>query len=87
MAKNATLNIEIDSKLRNDVSKIYARYGITLDEAIKIFLHESRNVSGLPFDLRFSRIPNAETIEAIEEAERLISELRAETGDEDGGDE
>jgi len=78
MAKSASINFEIDSKLSNDVKKIYSRYGISLDEAIKIFLHESRNVGGLPFDLRFSEIPNEETIEAMEEAERLINEFGSE---------
>jgi len=79
MAKSATLSIEIDSKLSNDVKKIYSRFGISLDEAVKIFLHESRNVGGLPFDLRFDeREPNDETMEAIEEADRLINEFKAE---------
>ncbi|MCL2096523.1 MAG: type II toxin-antitoxin system RelB/DinJ family antitoxin [Oscillospiraceae bacterium] len=79
LGRNATLSIEVDSKLTRDVKKIYSRYGIDLDEAIKIFLHESRNVGGLPFDLRFDeREPSDDTIEAIEEAERLINELKYE---------
>ena len=77
MAKNTTLNIKIDSKLKDDVKEIYSRYGVSLNEAIKIFLHESRNVGGLPFEMRFSEIPNEETIEAIEEAERLINDINA----------
>lgn len=71
MDKSASLNIRINPQIKAEAEAVYSRYGLSLDAAINIFLHQSLNVGGLPFDLRPSQ-PNAETIAAMEEAERII---------------
>lgn len=71
MAKSASMYIRIDPQVKSDVEAIYSQYGITLTEAINIFLYQSRNVGGLPFDLR-SPVPNAETRAAIKEGDEII---------------
>jgi len=43
--------MRIDPQIKADVEAIYSQYGISLTEAINIFLHQSRNVGGLPFEL------------------------------------
>jgi len=53
MAKTASMYIRIDPQVKADVEAIYSRYGMSLTEAINIFLHQSRNLGGLPFDLRW----------------------------------
>ncbi|MDR2935689.1 MAG: type II toxin-antitoxin system RelB/DinJ family antitoxin, partial [Candidatus Adiutrix sp.] len=40
-------------------------------EAINIFLHQSRNVGGLPFDLRPAR-PNEATLAAMLEGDEIV---------------
>lgn len=75
MAKTATMNVRIDPEVKADAEKIFAHYGITLTQAINIFLQQSRNIGGLPFDLR----PNAETIAALEEGERIARDSNAKT--------
>jgi DNA-damage-inducible protein J len=70
MAKTSNMYIRIDPKIKSDVEAIYAQYGMSITDAINIFLYTSRNVGGLPFDLR-SPVPNAETLEAIEEVKRM----------------
>jgi len=70
MAKTSSMYIRIDPQVKSDVEAVYARYGMSITDAINIFLYTSRNVGGLPFDLRPS-IPNAETLEAIEEVRRM----------------
>lgn len=67
MAKSANLYIRIDPEVKAEVEAIYSQYGMTLTEAINIFLYQSRNIGGLPFDLR-PKIPNAETLAAMKEA-------------------
>ena len=52
MAKTSSLYIRIDPKIKTEVESIYARYGMSLTDAINIFIYQSRNVGGLPFDLR-----------------------------------
>jgi DNA-damage-inducible protein J len=71
MAKTSVLNIRIDPKIKADVEAIYARYGMSLTEAVNVFLFQSRNVNGLPFDLRPSH-PNAQTAGAMDEVEYSI---------------
>jgi len=70
VAKTASMYIRIDPEVKSDVESIYAQYGMSITDAINIFLYTSRNRGGLPFDLR-PHIPNAETLEAIEEVRRM----------------
>jgi len=71
MAKTASMYIRIDPQIKSDVENIYAQYGMSITDAINVFLYTSRNVGGLPFDLRPS-IPNAETLEAMREGNEII---------------
>jgi DNA-damage-inducible protein J len=71
MAKDASLNVRIDSDVKSQAEKVYAQYGMTVSEAVTVFLHKSIMVEGLPFDLRPS-IPNKETIEAMAEGDKII---------------
>ena len=70
MPKTASLNIRLDPDIKESAETIYSYYGLSLAEAVTVFIHQSCNVGGLPFDLRPSR-PNAETLEAMAEAERI----------------
>ena len=71
MAKTASMYIRIDPQVKSEVESIYSQYGMSLTDAINIFLHASRNVGGLPFDLR-PVMPNSETLEAIKEGNEII---------------
>ena len=70
MPKTASLNIRLDSDIKKNAEAIYSYYGLSLAEAVTVFIHQSCNVGGLPFDLRPAR-PNAETLAAMAEAERI----------------
>lgn len=71
MAKTASMYIRIDPQVKADVEAIYSRYGMSITDAINVFLYTSRSVGGLPFDLR-SSVPNAETLRAMEEGNAII---------------
>jgi len=62
MAKTASMYIRIDPQVKADVEAIYSRYGMSLTEAINIFLHQSRNVGGLPFELRAGNLPSIKKV-------------------------
>ena len=70
MPKTASLNIRLDSEVKKNAETVYSRYGLSLAEAVTVFIHQSCNVGGMPFDLRPKR-PNAETLAAMAEAERI----------------
>jgi len=70
MTKTASLNIRLNPEIKKTAETVYAHYGLSLAEAVTVFIHQSCNLGGLPFDLR-PNIPNAETLEAIEEVKRM----------------
>ena len=71
MPKTASLNIRLDENIKKTAETVYSRYGLSLAEAVTVFIHQSCNIGGLPFDLRPSRYYNAETLAAMAEAERI----------------
>ena len=70
MAKTASLNIRLDPEVKKTAETVYSRFGLSLAEAVNVFIHQSCNVGGLPFDLRPAR-PNAESLAAMAEAVRI----------------
>jgi len=70
MAKTASLNIRLDADIKKTAETLYSHYGLSLAEAVNVFIYQSCNVGGLPFDLRPAR-PNAVTLAAMAEAERI----------------
>lgn len=79
MAKTATLSIRIEPKAKLQAEKIFAKLGITLSEAVNMFIHQSVIERALPFQPRAERpkIPNAETVAAMREVEQAIADERA----------
>lgn len=71
MAKTATLNVRIDPEIKNMAEKLYSSFGITITDAINMFLHQSILVGGLPFDLKQPRY-NATTEAAMQEARDIM---------------
>ena len=72
MAKTATINMRVNSQIKADAESIFSSLGMTLTEAINVFLHKSVMEGGLPFDVRLPRY-NAETEAAIDEARDIMS--------------
>lgn len=72
MAKTATINMRVDPKVKADAESIFSSLGMTLTEAINVFLHKSVMEGGLPFDVRRPRY-NAETEAAMREARDIMS--------------
>jgi len=70
MAKTATLNIRTDPVVKSQAEQIYQSFGITLTDAVNIFLRKSVMEGGLPFDMRQ---PNAATMAAMRETEDILS--------------
>lgn len=72
MAKTATINMRVSPQVKSDAESIFSSLGMTLTEAINVFLHKSIMEGGLPFDVRQPRY-NAETEAAIAEARDIMS--------------
>ncbi|HIT45380.1 MAG TPA: type II toxin-antitoxin system RelB/DinJ family antitoxin [Candidatus Aphodovivens excrementavium] len=72
MAKTATISMRVSPQIKADAESLYASFGMTLTEAINIFLHKSIMEGGLPFDVKQPRY-NADTEAAMREARDIMS--------------
>ena len=72
MAKSANLNIRIDPDIKQEAESLYNDLGITVSDAVNVFLRQSLRVGGLPFEMRQPRY-NAETEAAMKEADDIIA--------------
>lgn len=95
MAKTATLNIRTDPIVKAQAEQIYQGFGITLTDAVNIFLRKSIMEGGLPFEMREPK-PNAALRAAMQETEDILAgrvqtkhyaNARALFDDLDAGDE
>ena len=67
MAKTANINVRIEPEVKANAEQLFANFGITVTDAINIFLHQSLMVGGLPFEMKQPRY-NETTEKAIREA-------------------
>lgn len=72
MAKTANLNIRVDPEVKSSAEALFSSFGLTVSDAVNIFLHQSLLEGGLPFAVKQPRY-NAETEAAMAEA-RAIAE-------------
>ena len=81
MAKSASISMRVNPRIKAEAESIYGSLGMTLTEAINIFLHKSILEGGLPFDVRQPRY-NSETEAAMREAcDILAGKVPAESYD------
>lgn len=71
MILNATVRARVDGNLKQEVEEILREIGLSTSQAITLFLKRIKYEKGIPFELK---VPNATTIQAMEEAEQNIGE-------------
>ena len=64
MAKTSHINIRIDPETKSQAEVLFGKFGMTVSEAVNVFLHQSIMYGGIPFELR---VPNRETMEALDD--------------------
>ncbi len=74
--KTSSINVRVDENLKSSVLEVLDNLGLSLTDAIKIYLKQIVMNEGIPFEIRKPKY-NSETIAAMEEA-RLISEGKIE---------
>lgn len=72
MAKTANINLRIEPQVKQDAEAVFASFGISVTDAINIFLHQSIMEQGFPFAIQRPRY-NAETEAALQEARDILS--------------
>ena len=64
------INIRMDKKLKKQAETLFSDLGMNMTTAFNIFLRQSVRQGKIPFEISLEK-PNAETIAAIEEAEKI----------------
>lgn len=67
MAKTANINVRVDPETKSLAEELFSSFGITITDAINMFLRKSIMEGGLPFEVKQPRY-NQETEAAMEEA-------------------
>lgn len=67
--KTANFNMRMEEQKKADAEALYRTLGMTLPQAINMFISQSLLVGGIPFDVRIPRF-NQETEAAMKEAGR-----------------
>jgi len=66
VVEKSRTNVYLDSNLKEQAKEIYSNYGLSLSQAVNMFLAQSVFSRGLPFDIK---IPNDITLEAMRDVE------------------
>jgi len=73
MAKNETLHIRVNENVRASAEKTLDILGISISEAVNMFLHQIPLVGGLPFDVRVPLAPESVIIRSSEDLYEKLS--------------
>lgn len=73
MPKTDTFRFRINPEIRREIEEIYSQSGLTLTQAINIFIQQSINAGGFPFPVTAD---NAELLRA-KSMEKLMRDLEA----------
>jgi len=72
--KTATVRARIDEKVKEDVEHVLQKLGLTVSEAIGLFMAQIRLRRGIPFDIT---IPNKETLKVFKDTDQKRGLRRA----------
>ena len=67
----STFSVRVDSALKTEVENCLSEMGMTMSTAINIYLRQIARLKAIPFIITSSPLPNRETLDAIEEGERI----------------
>jgi len=72
MAKTANINLRIEPSTKEQAEALFSSFGISVTDAINIFLNTSIMEGGFPFQIKQPRY-NRETELAMQEARDIIA--------------
>ncbi len=70
MANTTNISIRMDVELKEQAEQLFSELGMNMTTAFNIFLRQAVRQQRIPFDVALD-VPNAETIAAMAEAERI----------------
>ena len=74
VAQTSMLHVRVDDETKAQASQALAAVGLSLSDAVRLFLHRVVIEQAFPLELK---VPNAETRAAMEESRALMKGRRA----------
>jgi DNA-damage-inducible protein J len=74
MAGTKMLHIRVDDDIKTQANETFEAMGLSMSEAIRLFLHRVVTEQALPFEMK---VPNARTRAAMNEADQIVRDRRA----------
>ena len=78
MPPDTVVRARIDERIKNEAAHVLDEMGLTVSDAIRLLMIRIAREKALPFEVR---IPNAETVAAMEEARRGEGKIYASVAD------
>ncbi len=69
-------SIKVDPEAWESAKEIFAGYGISVSDAINIFLHKVKKVGGLPFEMRDEEYKEPTKEEILEGLREAVKEVK-----------
>ncbi|HCK99967.1 MAG TPA: type II toxin-antitoxin system antitoxin, RelB/DinJ family [Candidatus Marinimicrobia bacterium] len=67
MSLNASVNVRVSKKVKTDAESVLSKLGLTMSDAVNIYLRQIVLNGGIPFDLR---LPNRKTVRAMRDVQQ-----------------
>ena len=77
MAQNINVNVRMDKDLKKQAEKLFADLGMNMTTAINVFIRQSINHGGIPFEIKLDCFYNSYNQQILKES---ISQLNAKRG-------
>lgn len=71
--KTTDVRARIEPELKEDAARVLAENGLTISDAVRLFLRQVVMTRGLPFDVR---VPNETTLRALRESDEMSGRTR-----------
>ena len=79
MVRSEILSLNIEPDVKADAEELFGSFGLTVTDAVNVFLRQAIIHGGFPFEIVRRKPPNAITQVAIKEAEILMTNPNAKT--------
>ena len=74
MASSTMIHVRIDEQIKKKAAKTLEAMGLSLSDAVRVFLVRVVAEKQIPFSLK---VPNAETLSSMAEAEEIVVAKKA----------
>jgi DNA-damage-inducible protein J len=75
--KTASINVRLLPEVKAEAERVFGYHGLTLSEAVTVFINHACHAGGFPFDLKGAPYTDPESIKALQEAIQLMNDKNA----------